>query len=305
MPDKITQADFERMLADLDVPDAEIARYLRVEESASRPFSPAVMADLSRVEVSELEGAVALAIFNGISRRRRQRRYRRRIDGGWPGRRAVSEGDSWFQYPFLLEDVIDQLWDDYAILSFGAAGDVLRNVVEQDEVSDAIEAENADLFLISGGGNDVVGDGALRSYLNPFEPGREPEDYLSERFDAIVEDLIGVYRGFLGGLLGRFPDLAIVCHGYDYTVPEGGRWLGRPMESPGLGITDRDLQRRILRVVIDRYNDALDALARELGPRVRHVDCRGVVGDDRWKDELHPTNAGFEDVAELFRKAAG
>ena len=31
------------------------------------------------------------------------------------------------------------------------------------------------------------------------------------------------------------------------------------------------------------------------------MDCRGVVGDGRWHDELHPTDAGYADVGQLFK----
>ena len=56
-------------------------------------------------------------LFNSYSRRHRERRYRQRMGAGHDGIRILSEGDSWFQYPFQLRDVIDHLSEDYAVLS--------------------------------------------------------------------------------------------------------------------------------------------------------------------------------------------
>ena len=35
----------------------------------------------------------------------------------------------------------------------------------------------------------------------------------------------------------------MICHGYDYTVPNDGKWLGKPMAS--LGIINKVLQKAI------------------------------------------------------------
>ena len=70
-----------------------------------------------------------------------------------------------FQYPLLLKDTIDQLIDrdnfQYAIYGLSEAGDLLSNIVREDEISEAIERENPDVLLISGGGNDMVGNGRM------------------------------------------------------------------------------------------------------------------------------------------------
>ncbi len=103
--------------------------------------------------------------------------FHRKVDNGWGGLKVVSEGDSWFQYPVLLNDVIDQLFDEYAILSFDAAGNLLNDMVQQNEIVSAIAAENAHACLLSGGGNDLLGNGRLKQYLKKFNPDRLLEDY--------------------------------------------------------------------------------------------------------------------------------
>ena len=87
-----------------------------------------------------------------------------------------------------------------------------------------------------------------------------------------------------------FPACRVVCHGYDYAIPNDGNWLGRPMASRG--ITDPGLQKAIAREMVDRLNTRMINLANQT-PRIAFVDCRGIVGDGRWFDELHPTDEGY------------
>ena len=109
---------------------------------------------------------------NRLARARQQLQYRLKVNHPlFRGQKIVSEGDSWFQFPVLLEDVTDQLFkpfavDGYAVFSLGAAGDLLENIINEDEITQAIEAEKPEVFLISGGGNDLVADGKLANFLN-------------------------------------------------------------------------------------------------------------------------------------------
>ena len=130
---RIPVRELERMLLDPDTPDAAIRPYLRMDVTDTKPFEPEVRINASLIEEAREESALALGSLNGIARWRRQVRYRRKI-GGWTGLRIVSEGDSWFQFPFLLEDVIDQIFDEYAVFDLGAAGDLLVDLVKQDEL---------------------------------------------------------------------------------------------------------------------------------------------------------------------------
>ena len=63
-------------------------------------------------------------LANRIARAKRQIRFNLKTNGYFDGLIIVSEGDSWFQYPVFLKDIIDQLADDddKAILSLGEAG---------------------------------------------------------------------------------------------------------------------------------------------------------------------------------------
>ncbi|OED50538.1 hypothetical protein AB838_01875 [Rhodobacteraceae bacterium (ex Bugula neritina AB1)] len=300
---KITLSNLRQMVMDETVSDEEIAKYLKEEMDAPPAFSPKVSINPDLVDDQGLEADVAMAWFNAWAKRRRQRKYRRKIEGGWNGLKVVSEGDSWFQYPFLIKDTIDHLFDDYAIYSLGAAGDLVSAMLAQDEIHDAIRAENPHVFLLSGGGNDLLGDGRLATALHPFDPARQPEDYPNQNFADRLNEVIGIMRQIFASLTAEFPALKILCHGYDYAIPDRGKWLGRPMAD--LGIDDTDLQAAIVRVMIDRFNAGLVGLANEFPGKVHRVNCINAVGGDKWYDELHPDRDGFGNVANRYRDLIG
>ncbi|MGC1428092.1 MAG: trypsin-like peptidase domain-containing protein [Albidovulum sp.] len=296
---KITLSDLRTMMMDDDIPDEDIAAYLSEDTDLPAAFAPQIRINEDYVDAGGLEADVAMVAFNNWDKRRRQRRYRKKIDKGWQGLRIVSEGDSWFQYPFLLKDTIDHLFDEYAIYSLGAAGDLVSSMLAQDEIMGAIRAERPHVLLLSGGGNDLLGDGRLATALHPFAAGRPAADYPNAQFAARLGEVLGIFRKIFTGITAEFPTLKILCHGYDYALPAKGRWLGKPMEK--LGIKDTALQAAIVQVMIDRFNAGLVALAAEFPGQVFRVNCCGAVPAEEWRDELHPNRPGFARVAAKFR----
>jgi len=293
--------------------DSELKKFISLVQESRDSFEPLFQANSKTVDIRlmmALRGGIDgfLGSLNRIARQRRQLQYKFKVNSRlFSGQKIVSEGDSWFQFPILLADVIDQLFnpfeafDRYAVFSLGAAGDLLKDIVKDDEISQAIEAEQPEVFLISGGGNDLVADGNLANFLKEFDRNntQPAAEYINEEFEIFLREIIQLYRGLFIRLLSRFPDLRIICHGYDYAIPNNGISLGKPMKSRG--IEDPGLQREIMRIIIDRLNKAQIDLIQdvEFAGLVHHVDCRGVVGEN-WFDELHPNNKGFEAVGKLF-----
>ncbi|MDJ0851772.1 MAG: trypsin-like peptidase domain-containing protein [Myxococcota bacterium] len=304
MAKRITLRELQDRLLDPEIPEAELRDYFAIDEDRSEAFAPAVAIDPETVDDEGLEADIALRFLNSASRLKRKFRYDARRKEAQVRIRAVSEGDSWFQFPLLLDDVIDQLHElrqDMAIRSLGAAGDLLRDIVAEDELTRAIEDEEASVFLISGGGNDMVGGGRLASVLHEFQQGRKAEDYPNAAFQAFLGEIRDLYDGLFDRLTTRFPNLKIFCHGYDNAIPASGKWLGKPMAK--LDIRDQRLQREIVEVLIGRFNGVLAELREKYDGSVWHVDCTGAVGADRWFDELHPRNEGYRDVALRFSDA--
>lgn len=324
---RISMAELQRLIRDPAVPDTELRQYFTVNRNGSRPFAPGVIPNPARVEVDPpsdpLEGAMLMSWANGLARLRRQERFQARVASGDTRAVLVSEGDSWFQFPIFLEDVIDQLAGAFNIWSVDSAGDTLQNmVIDNAEYMKALRerAPAVRAFLFSGGGNDIVGTDArgnsiVAQVVRRFEPGRPAEWYLEPA--ALAQKLAFIescYRTVLANVAAEFPALPVICHAYDYSIPGASddprnpvwagpdQWIGGPMRS--LGIADPQLQRDIVRLMIDRLNERLKTLcggnnAGGAFPNAWQVDARGAVGT-LWADELHPTDAGYGLVAARF-----
>ncbi|WP_425093043.1 D-Ala-D-Ala carboxypeptidase family metallohydrolase [Tropicimonas sp. S265A] len=299
---KLTVEQLMAKMADPSVEDTEIAEYFILDEDASGAFAPRLKINPATVQVprgkdAAQRTAAAMNSANWLARMRRSARFRKALENGYDGPVIVSEGDSWFQYPLLLKDTIDHLLDDYAIFSLGAAGDLLKRMADKAEYLEALRETGAEILLLSGGGNDLVAGGALASHLEEFDPYLSAEDYLLPSFHGLLDDALKHYARICRSVHNSFPHVSILCHGYDYPVPNNDRWLGKPMASRG--IRDRSLQKSIAVAMMDHFNRRLRRLAKSM-PHVTYIDCRGVVGDGRWHDGLHPTNAGYGDVADKF-----
>lgn len=329
---RVSMRELTDMMRDPAVDEAELRPYFVGDPALAKPFAPGIIPNPELVDIAQprdiVEGAMAMSWANSLSRMRRQAAFQARMATGDRKPVLVSEGDSWFQFPVLLSNVIDQLNSDYNVWSVDSAGDTLQNMVfDSAEYMQALRrnAGNVKAFLFSGGGNDIVGeDGRGKSVVTQivkrFQAGQPVSWYLDtpavEQKLRFVEDC---YRRVLDNVAREFPNLPVVCHGYDYALPGGGpgetrnpswaavdKWLGRPMREE-LGIEDPALQRAIVHELIDRLNLVLQRLCGASYPtglfrNAWHVDVRGTVGA-RWADELHPTDAGFASVSGLFGAA--
>lgn len=304
---KLTIPEVQRKIADPATPPEELSRYFLADEAESGPFDPALRYNPETVELPATDemrarGDVLLTGANGWARLRRRWAFESRLAGGYEGPVLVSEGDSWFQYPLRLVDTIDHLTRDYAILSLDAAGDTLQNMFDEGEYLGAIQGTKASVFLFSGGGNDVLGGGNLSAHLRDFDPSLSPADHILPSYRDVLDHAIALYDRIFRAVEDAPGDVLTLCHGYDRPVPNGGKWLGRPMRERG--IPDGDFQKAVTDTMVERFNARLKKLADGF-PRVEYIDLRGVVGGDpaRWDDELHPTSEGYADVAARFRAA--
>ena len=301
---KITVEQLMSKMSDLGTDEAELAEYFIVDEDNSNAFAPQLRLNPATVQIPRgKEGTQRTAALmnsaNWFARMNRRGKFHKRLRDGYQGPIIVSEGDSWFQYPILLKDTIDHLMDAYAVFSLGAAGDLLKRMADKQEYLRALRNTGAEILLLSGGGNDLVAGGALASHLEEFDPDLEPEDYLLPSFTALLDDALQHYGRMFRQVHQSFPHVSILCHGYDYPVPNKDRWLGKPMESRG--IRDKELQKAIAACMMDRFNRRLRRLAKSTS-HVTYIDCRGTVGDHRWYDGLHPTSDGYGDVADKFQR---
>lgn len=300
---KITVEQLMSKMSDMNADESELSEYFILDEERSGPFSPKFKLNPATVQIprganAAQRTAALMNSANWFARMNRKSAFQKKLAQGYDGPIIVSEGDSWFQYPIRLRDTIDHLMASYAIYSLGAAGDLLKRMADKQEYIRALEETGAEILLLSGGGNDLVAGGALASHLEAFDPELAPADYLLPSFQALLDDALGHYGRMFRQVQQRFPHVNILCHGYDYPVPNKDKWLGQPMESRG--IRDRALQMAIAAEMMDQFNRRLRRLSRSM-PNVTYIDCRGVVGNNRWFDGLHPTGEGYGDVARKFQ----
>lgn len=178
----------------------------------------------------------------------------------------VAEGDSWFQFPgrwffsalglkFHLDavkDILDHLiaGKRYCLYSLAAGGDWLIKMLRADDYVEPLSHIEPDAFLLSGGGNDLLGDNRVANmtlHKRRVEPlSKEFRELVEERaqgakrrgtvFDRSIyefglaylakeffsfQNLILVqYFVFFASLASsKLKGMVVVTHGYDFAVP--------------------------------------------------------------------------------------
>lgn len=326
----ITYDEYQYMLRDPDTSDEEIMEYSLVHR-VKGPFDIRITPDPAKVMMTDVDRSLenAMGIANGIARLRRQIRFHRRsIFSNLPV--LVSEGDSWFQFPMIVSEVIDQLDDDFLVWSVGAAGDTLSNMVygKRDsghrEYMDALldKKDEVKAFLFSAAGNDIIGedeDGTpvLTKLLKDYT-GQERgiRDHINQ---ALLEEKLEFLRKGYSKVIAdvrkvpEFRKLPILIHGYDYVFPypwgsddprdpihaANDEWLGKPLSEHGIPI--RQTGREIIKTMLDDLYSMMEEIASS-DPYVHVIDCRGAMPElSDWIDEIHGTSDGFAKVAALFK----
>jgi lysophospholipase L1-like esterase len=242
--------------------------------------------------------------------------------------RIVAEGDSWFLHP-LLEDTLDWLGKNYAISCLSAAGDRLREMLMQNDFVSEIVHERPQFFLLSGGGNDILGAESFKYCLKRYsqgEAGQSPARLIRHLFYDKRDEVLYSYRRVFRRI-AEDPDIArlydagnplhILIHGYDYVIPgivRKGQWLRVKMMEKG--IRNPLDHNAIPRYLIDRLNEGLESLVGEYAQtenfRVHYVNLRGTLEQkanndifeqkELWYDEIHPNSEGYKYVAARFQK---
>lgn len=169
--------------------------------------------------------------------------------------RVLAEGDSWFEFPQVIKDILDWLDEEpgYAVYSMAYAGDWLSNILYEGKYVEELPLIRPHAFMLSGGGNDIVGierlPGLLRHAVEdgprgddePIPPGllptKLPDDpalkakvelgrrYYSDEFPYVLATTFIMYVLMINSVRKKYPDLKIITQGYDYAIPrKGAHW---------------------------------------------------------------------------------
>jgi hypothetical protein len=307
---------------------AELAPYFIIDEAKSTAFQPVTTINWELVErpIAKNSGGGSFLIGRGNEV---DSFYRRSLFSTrcllQPERLIfLSEGDSWFQFPVVLKDVIDYLIDDqgdfkgYNICSLDAAGDTTKNMVfSRPEVMDELRRlyqENLAVagLLFSGGGNDILGDDDKGKPVfhrilqhNLAQPTID-NVFQEDQVKLLFKQIRIAYEKLFTDVHSEFPELPIFIHSYDYVYPgafsdEDRRkphWVGKAMAD--IGIVDKLLQKEITTRLLNQLYAIQQALVAEY-PNVHLIETLGTLQNvSDWNDEIHPTNQGFGQIAQKF-----
>lgn len=294
----------------------EISQYFVAQPNPQRPFDFTVGVNRAAVDFqgAEKSSRLADALAQDATINRDLKARAPAAPAGFQRKSPiVAEGDSWFRLPtpIMPPTLIDLLQQSngYAIDNMAHWGDTLADMVLAGQFWAPLVSGQADTFLFSAGGNDVLGgELGLARFLRLFDVDHtKPSDaayYIKPEFYDNLKLILQSYEALIQRVHVRAPDVIMLGHGYDYAIPRvEGPWIGNGMMFVGLDPTfHAGLCQAIVRLMIDSFNNALAGFATTYS-NYRYVDLRGAIGKSEWRDELHPTKAGAAKTAALFDKA--
>lgn len=219
--------------------------------------------DLNNAQVKKLAALEwIMGLVDGFKNSQRNARFLAKINADFrKGNNKVilAEGDSWFNYPVILSDVIDWIGmeKDLAVYSLASGGDWLLNMLNARVYVEELSVLHPDVFLISAGGNDLVGKSRIAAIVDPtgqsiaysknpwaekliekainhpivpFDQARFNNGigYVSKDFFALLMFFHLQYYYLINGILtggtgdpakSKFPGIKIITQGYDYALP--------------------------------------------------------------------------------------
>lgn len=336
MADRISMSEFQEKMLDLEVSEEELQKYVTVLLDQTEPFAPAVAPNPETVVLRgplgevDVQASSFLDAFLDLAEQRRRLKFEASRLKRPHLPMLFAEGDSWFQFPLVLRELIDQLSADHSIFCISRPGDTIQNMVYDnpdylDVLDQLINDRNFTLngFLFSGAGNDVIGNGTgdtpvLEEILRPYTPGETAARHVAtSRCDEVLDYIATAYRTIFQEVESRFPlashpSLRIYLHGYDYVqvrgleppgdphkAPWASDWTTGPLRAKGFP-ENNAFGSEVIKALIDRLNETTASVCQSEARGV-YVDLRGSVGDENWIDELHATSEGYARAAARFR----
>jgi len=233
-------------------------------------------------------------------------------------------GDSWFDYPVgdagfpdTNQDIVAQLQTlgnpQPTILSRAVLGQAMTTVMglknQTQYAADIADTSSClrgkpDAILVSGGGDDMVGDQFL-IYLDYFG-GK-----LSTRVQGILDSIEASYQALFQFRDLHAPGTKIFGHCYDYAIPNGkgvlgqGPWLKPSLDFAGYNYADG---LSIVQNAIDDLFSMLSGLSASSTNDLVLVNTKNTLARNAsqplgWANEIHPYTEGFTALANKFLQA--
>jgi hypothetical protein len=263
---------------------------------------------------TERQTRIAAHKLNVTARGLRQQDLTARVAG--TPLNMFAEGDSWFDYP-LSRDTIGWVRSDGTpepeILSLAHYGDIASQMLgvaqRQRIIENLQDPDNGafDALLFSGGGNDIAGDQFVL-WITQYVAGANPAYAVDAQRLA---DILGVVKAAYIDLIeirdSVAPNCVIFVHAYDFAQPSGqgvcglGPWLKPSLDFRGW--TDPVSAAAIVKDVLLSLDKLLVQLEQQYH-NVVYVRTQGTLTPATdWANELHPTEPGFNKIAQVFLRA--
>jgi hypothetical protein len=307
-----------------------------VRESVAPPTSPAAVgAERERLQkerrdeftrrVREYKATMEIMKKRGARRPRPQKAAKPRDDEeaapeaeSFVPLQIFAEGDSWFDYPvpFFGGGIVTRLENRLGvpILNLAKAGDEIRYMLGVEErilltehLTNGCPAGGPwDVLLFSGGGNDVV-DNPMALWIKDWDPALPPIDLIHKsRFQTALALVRAGYEDLIELRDNLSPGTHLIFHDYDFAIPNGrgicgfGPWL-KPtfdLRKFPLGVARRE----VVKAMLLQFAAMLTSLA-GTASNVTFINGQGTLKPQTssWHNELHPSKAGFERFADIFR----
>jgi lysophospholipase L1-like esterase len=215
--------------------------------------------------------------------------------------KIVVQGDSWVSFPFLIQDLGKQLANHFPTFCIGCPGDNVADMVTSeklDELMWSLDYTKADVLVLSGGGNEMIGE----DFPNVLKDADPDLGINQAKLDAKKHEVITGLRTIIDAAQSQNPNLKVFLHSYDKPHPQKGEaWLGQVLETAGIA---PQRWHHICGEIIDQYDSALQDMAAQYQNLTR-VDLRGVSNDVRpgWHDEIHLSSEGYANAALKFKQS--
>jgi hypothetical protein len=237
------------------------------------------------------------------------------IDEGRKPLSILAEGDSWFNYSLAGSDIIDFLEKNLNIRinNLASPGDEVKEMLTGEQ-KERLERElkrgphtsnrrKYDVLLFSGGGNDLVGVDRFYKWLHDYKSGMTAKQVINKNTLSAAFGLLSVgYSELIKIRNVHSPATKIVFHGYDFAIPNGkGVCFQGPWLLPGL--KQRKVPKKLHRDVVKEFLKSFNHFLLELKKNNKNivvVPTQGVLADNEWANEIHPTNKGFDKISRLF-----
>jgi hypothetical protein len=232
----------------------------------------------------------------------------------------LAEGDSWFRYDCGFGVIHYLAWElrgKATFVNLAGSGATLRSMLHmpgRQGFENCLrkgfqERHPWYAVLFSGGGNDIC-DKDFGAWLVPYRQGMSPRDAIdASTWEPKMREVMDLYA-LLAGLVGELAgETKVFVNLYDFATPNNvgvgpvGPWLAPGFKEKHYP-ADLDFRRAVVKILLEDFAARLRTVAAS-HPNLQIVPTQGILAEDEWANELHPTNPGFEKISRVFRAALG